>query len=46
MENDRMSKKWDERIDIFFYNTQEALEFGKRKMKIKFLRGSLKSPIH
>jgi 3D (Asp-Asp-Asp) domain-containing protein len=37
--NDRMNKKWkDKRIDIFFFDTQKALKFGKRKIIIKFLK--------
>jgi 3D (Asp-Asp-Asp) domain-containing protein len=32
---DRLSKKYDNRIDVFFYSHQEALKFGKKVLTVK-----------
>ena len=33
---DRLAKRYDHRIDIFFESHQEALKFGKQKLKVKY----------
>ena len=35
---DRMNKKWKNRIDIFMHSEKSAIKFGKRKMKVFVVR--------
>ncbi len=34
---DRMNRRWSKRVDIFFYNTKRAIQFGKVKKKMWIL---------
>ncbi len=35
---DRLAKKYDARIDIYFTNHGEALQFGKKQLKVKVVK--------
>jgi 3D (Asp-Asp-Asp) domain-containing protein len=34
---DRMNSRFSQRFDLFFFSTQEALEFGKKVTEVKYL---------
>lgn len=36
--DDRLASKYDSRVDVFFDKHEDALRFGKRKLKVEVLR--------
>ena len=38
--NDRLAKKYDKRMDIYFRNHSDALKFGKKRLKVEILKGA------
>lgn len=42
---DRLAKRYDSRIDIYFANHQDALKFGKRTLKVSYSQTAPKPSI-